>query len=126
MTPSKYHLNFFKFHALSDALDNPEKYFGPNYATLLNFWNFLENLTKEQVEKIPSRVDSVSGRYSVFEESRNITKDYWHCVCSLGSTVFNDGSKSSIMARASHEIIAMHSIIEHGYKFKALPLFENL
>jgi hypothetical protein len=125
MIPSKYHLNFCRFHALSDALDNPEKYFGPNYATLLNFWNFLENLTKGQVEKLPSSV--VPANYSVFDESRNIIKDYWYgCVGCLGSTVFDNCPKSHIMAHASHEIIAMHSIIERGYKIKALPLFENL
>ena len=69
MNYSQFHRNFADNNQLAVALENPEKYFGPNYATLLNFWWFLTTLTDAQEEELFDKGDRVFSSKRLFEAS---------------------------------------------------------
>jgi hypothetical protein len=48
MTYSKTHQRFSERLKNPDALTNPEKYLGPNYQDVLNFWIYLDSLSDEE------------------------------------------------------------------------------
>jgi hypothetical protein len=127
MSYSQFHRNFANSNQLSDSLENPEKYFGPNYATLLNFWWFLTTLTDAQEEELfdkRDRVFSSSSSRRLFEAS-GIASDHFY-TGSLSRIVFFDGGNSMEKALASHEIIGMHILLDWNESLKILPLFSNL
>ena len=124
MNYSQFHRNFANNHQLSDALENPEKYFGPNYATLLNFWWFLTTLTDAQeVELIEKRNRVFSSRLSFAASGK--ASDHFY-TGSLSRVVFLNGGNSMAKAEASHEIIGMHILFDFNESLKILPLFSNL
>jgi hypothetical protein len=48
MTYSKTHKRFSELLNQPDALTNPEKYLGPNYQDVLNFWIYVDTLSDEE------------------------------------------------------------------------------
>jgi hypothetical protein len=48
MTYSKIHKRFSKRLNKPEALTNPEKYLGPNYQDVLNFWFYIEGLSDKE------------------------------------------------------------------------------
>jgi hypothetical protein len=50
-------MNYSKAHSrlakdFPDVLTEPEKYLGPNYKTVLNFWSFMDTLNEDQWFKV--------------------------------------------------------------------------
>jgi len=121
---SQFHQNFANSNQLSDALENPEKYFGPNYATLLNFWWFLTTLTDAQEDELFDKRDRVFSSRRLFEASGRASDHFY--TGSLGSIVFLNCGDSIAKAEASHEIIGMHILFDWNESLKILPLFSNL
>jgi hypothetical protein len=124
MNYSQFHRNFANSNQLADALENPEKYFGPNYATLLNFWWFLTTLTDAQEEELSDKKNRLSSSGRSFEAS-GIASDHFY-TGSLSRKVFLDGGNSMKKALTSHEIIGMHILLDWNESLKILPLFSNL
>jgi hypothetical protein len=81
-------------------IENPEKYFGPNYKTLLNYWIYKENIIVEH-----SRLDSDIFTYALKVVNYDIAN--W---CN----------------NTSREIIASHIILDAGRTLKFIPLLEKL
>jgi hypothetical protein len=48
MTYSKIHQAFSELLEQPDAITNPEKYLGPNWEDVLNFWIYLDTLSDEE------------------------------------------------------------------------------
>jgi hypothetical protein len=48
MTHSKIHKRFSERLNQPDALTNPEKYLGPNWEDVLNFWIYLDTLSEQE------------------------------------------------------------------------------
>jgi|694.fasta_scaffold14770_14 hypothetical protein len=48
---SEIHRDISEVNKNQDILTNPEKYFGPNYKILLNFWLYYDELSREQMGK---------------------------------------------------------------------------
>ena len=124
MNYSQFHRNFADNNQLADALKNPEKYFGPNYATLLNFWWFLTTLTDAQEEELFDKKNRVSSSRRLFEASGKASDHFY--TGSLGRNVFLNRGNSMEKAQASHEIIGMHILFDLNESLKILPLFSNL
>jgi hypothetical protein len=124
MNYSQFHRNFANNNQLSDALENPEKYFGPNYATLLNFWWFLTTLTDAQEEELFNKKKRVYSSRHLFYASRRASGQFY--TGSLGRDVFLNCGNSFVKAEASHEIIGMHILLDLNESLKILPLFSNL
>jgi len=58
--------------APSDVLTNPQDFLGPNYQTVLNFWTFMDSLTKDNWKEVASRhyaLDS-AARYAAWSAAR--------------------------------------------------------
>jgi hypothetical protein len=77
MTYSKIHKRFSKRHNKPEALTNPEKYLGPNYQDVLNFWIYLDTLSKQDKEKINDRYLALDNivRDSAFVVARYAAKE---------------------------------------------------
>lgn len=103
---------FFSDHLIdSNVLTNPEKYFGPNYKTLLNFWIYWETLTSG--EKI-----------NVLDRQLNITKQFYfqELLECAGKFI----TVNSHLYFNELEIICANEILESGKSLVFLPLLENL
>jgi hypothetical protein len=126
MNFSKFHLNFANNNLLADSLDDPEKYFGPNYATLLNFWWFLTTLTPAQEEELDriTQLNRVFASKRLFVASAEASNASY--TGSLNRNVFECCNNSMKKTEASHEIIGMHIILDLNESLKILPLFSNL
>ena len=124
MNYSQFHQNFANNNNLADSLDDPEKYFGPNYATLLNFWWFLTTLTdaqEDELSRIKNLVNSSARLFNASEQASNV-----HYTNSLCSSVFRNDRNSITKTEASHEIIGMHILLEWKETLEILPLFSEL
>jgi hypothetical protein len=124
MNYSQFHRNFANNNQLSDALENPEKYFGPNYATLLIFWWFPTTLTDAQEDELSDKKNRVPSSGRLFAASMKASDSFY--TCSLGHKVFLNCGNSIVKAEASHEIIGMHILFDWNESLKILPLFSNL
>lgn len=62
-----YH-NFYLSHSVDYQIDN-EELFGPNYKTILNFWNYRESLNEQKFEKYWDVIWAMDGqtRNSAFQ-----------------------------------------------------------
>jgi hypothetical protein len=47
--------------AQSDVLTDPEKYIGPNYETVINFWWTMDSLTKDQWKEVARRLNALDS-----------------------------------------------------------------
>ena len=48
---SLFHKRISEYEYNPEIIDDPEKYFGPNYKILLNFWIYLERIGPEKLKK---------------------------------------------------------------------------
>lgn len=48
---SSFHRRIIEYEYNPEIIDDPEKYFGPNYKILLNFWIYLERIGPEKLKK---------------------------------------------------------------------------
>ena len=124
MNYSQFHQNFANNNQVADSLNDPEKYFGPNYATLLNFWWFLTMLTVAQEDELSRIKNPVNSSNRLFIASKQASNSFY--TGSLSRDVFEDGRNSMMKAEASHEIIGMHLLLEWKEPLKILPLFSEL
>jgi hypothetical protein len=107
---SEKHLAISKIYNEPEILTNPEKYFGPNYKTLLNVWiygesltplqrshyqNLWENLTSENKRKQHENIYTYSKKYRGFEMTNSLYEK---------------------------EIIVAHLILENGGELYSVPL----
>jgi hypothetical protein len=103
-----------------DAIENPEKHFGPNYEAVFNCWSFFDTLTQEQKEELSKRGDFSPEFYAskVFAAFR--------------STVGRKATLSDYLgghmtcAMISYEIIGMQVLLDQGHSLYFIPLLENL
>ena len=128
MNYSQFHQNFANNNQVADSLNDPEKYFGPNYATLLNFWWFLTTLTdaqEDELNRIKNRVNSSNYLFTASEQASNVSDTGSFCLF-LSRDVFEKCRNSMTKAEASHEIIGMHLLLDWKEPLKILPLFSEL
>ena len=89
-----------------NALSNLEEYFGPNYETVLNFWSWIDTLSKEQINLIQETVISHEYNNSVFDAYAEVTNGR---PCRL-----SEYTGSYTLAMVSYEIIGMHVLLGNG------------
>ncbi len=106
------------------ALTNPERYLGPNYKTVLNFWYYIDTLTTEQWRVVTHRYDNIlkTDKAQALRDCRKATDDV------IGeSLAFNVFMISPDYAEsATRELIAMHILLGQGKKLTFVPLFDGL
>lgn len=116
MKISKAHQKFSEYLQKTDALENPQNYLGPNYLSVLNFWLYLDNLSKEQMEKC-SKIHRSMELIDLPEATIVGSYNAWN------STHIFLGIAA---ADATYELINLESLLQNGYTVKYIPLFDNL
>ena len=109
---SARHRRFSNSICSEEVLSFPEKYFGPNYKTLLNFWIYWESLSLRQEDKYFLKPFPSDSFVRVQRHSREITDvmnitDYPFYYIEL-------------------EIMAAHILIDSGEPVAFIPLLEDL
>jgi hypothetical protein len=125
MTYSKIHQKFSKILKNPAALTNPEKYLGPNWEDVLNFWIYLDTLSDEEKNEMRQRCWDLDGDVRI---SANVVASdsadevvgwgfreaaYWAACDVTGRVVFGD---------ATYELIAHHKLLEQNKTLTILPL----
>jgi hypothetical protein len=105
---SERHELFSRIIENPKVLSQPEKFFGPNYKTLLNFWIYWESLTENQKDSYflkPFPADSFARIQSHFNVMNIPNYGFYYIEL---------------------EIIGAHNIINSSDRLIFLPLLENL
>ncbi len=107
------------------ALTNPEKYLGPNYRTVLNFWYYIDNLTEERRGVVNSRYWDIpeDARFAALASARKAAIDV---VGGLNRSAAYMVSHGFAAPYATYELIAMHNLLEQGKTLTFVPLFDSL
>jgi hypothetical protein len=112
-----------------DVLNHPEKYLGPNWEAVINFWLYLDTLNKKQLKVVEERYRALS------EEQNDI--DYNRAEVATKATIryaFDasySASDSVSCAKpaayyATEELIGLDKLLEQGYQPVFFPMFLDL
>lgn len=114
-----------EFDSLEDAL-------GPNYQTVLNFWLYLDTFDDEQLENIGKnycairRLGIEEGEFvSLIKTILPHEGTLWHYVTDAVRVICcRYCDYRFAIAWATHELIAMHKLIETGREIGLIKLFD--
>jgi hypothetical protein len=113
---SKIHQNFSNYLRQPEALTNPEKYLGPNYQDVLDFWFYIEGLSDEERKEMSDRYQALDDnvRFSAWNAARHAadavvgwefrSAAWWAACYVTGKGVFGE---------ATEELIAYHKLKDH-------------
>jgi selenophosphate synthase len=125
MTYSKTHKRFSERLNNLDVLTNPEKYLGPNWKDVLNFWIYVETLSDEEKNEMWQRYWDLN--YNVRESARIASRDAPDGV--VGREFINaaweaayDVTGKGVFGVATEELIAHHKLLEQNKTPTFLPL----
>jgi hypothetical protein len=73
-----------------EVLSNPEKYLGPNWVKVLDFWLYLDTLSEEQLKDVEERYDASSdGEGSIaYNKSMKAAEATTKYYCAVGSSAY--------------------------------------
>jgi hypothetical protein len=126
MTYSKIHKLFSNYLEQPDALTNPEKYLGPNWQDVLNFWIYLDSLSDQEKEELWQRF-----YWALDEEVRNSAFDVaMDAAEEVVGREFRDEAWDAadvvtgwwVFGDATLELIAHHKLLEQDKTPTSLPL----
>jgi hypothetical protein len=115
MTYSKIHQKFSERLEQPDVLTNPEKYLGPNWEDVLNFWFYVEGLSKQEEDEMWQRYWSLDDdvRDCAFFAARDAAIEV------VGWEFINAAWRAArgvtgwcIFSCATYELIAHHKLLE--------------
>jgi hypothetical protein len=136
MNYSFIHLKLYKTYP--DIFEKPEKYLGPNYQTILNFWWVVDGLNYEQVrilEKIYNKT-SYEIRSHIYRQINEHVKtekyefeEYiWNAVVGAcedkHDSLFN--GFDLLMGWITLELMVMHELLDKGLYLLFVPMLEDL
>jgi hypothetical protein len=101
-----------------------EKFLGPNWKDVLNFWIYLDNLRPEQLNRANELFWSldVSERIAASELA-------WDATCATIGVYYNVDISENLttdIGKATLELIGSQKILEQGKSLTFVPLFLNL
>jgi hypothetical protein len=104
-------------------LTNPEPFLGPNWETVLRWWLYYESLTDEQKDELVRRHCAIDNDTCIraWGLARNAADEV------IGE-YFRDKIKniSPYPSTLTHELIAMHLLLERGHQLTFVPLIKDL
>jgi hypothetical protein len=128
MKISKIHQSFSDHLGEPKVLTNPEDYLGPNWEDVINFWLYVDTLTKEEREKMSDSYWDLD--YDVLDSAENAAWDSSEEV--VGEEVANmawnaalDVTDYSVFGFVTDELLASHKLLEQNKTLVALPLCIN-
>ena len=128
MTISKTHQEFADILGSPDAIEHPEKYLGPNWETVINFWKWIDKLSDKQLDVAKDRYreaydNSYGEWYAALHTALEASKDV------VGENVNDAAWKATpyfVVGDATLELIAMHDILNQGKTLYFIPMFDGL
>ncbi len=111
-----YDLNVYHNINKQDVLENPEKYLGPNYKEVLNFWFYWDSLSYEQNSVISQRCHNINSQ--TFSKALKIAKE-------LALEVIDPRFVKDLYFEEL-ELVAAHLYLERNIPFTFLPLIFDL
>jgi hypothetical protein len=134
MKISEAHQNFaarLQFHygiPKQEVLSHPEKYLGPNWEAVINFWLYFYTLSKEQLNVVHKRY--VSLRDYLDEVNDNFWDVTWDVARSTITVehlrIAGDSVAYDVAAWVTYELIGLQKLLDLGYQPAFFPLFLNL
>jgi hypothetical protein len=125
MTYSKIHKLFSNYLKQPDALTNPEKYLGPNWQDVLNFWIYVEGLSKQERVEMWRRYRALDCGVQISANNTaraaadefvgaEFSNEAWYAAC--------DVTGWGVFGYATWEIIGHHKLLEQNKTLIFLPL----
>lgn len=133
MTLSTIHRTLIEKSRGKDIVD----ILGPNYETVLNFWHYVETISKEEFGAIEaSYIENTDIFYNDEVSHRNLLTNFVNSISSIPehdiwNTSFVYESRGTpfsaicAISWATHELIAMHELFNRGYKLLYVPMFQK-
>ena len=130
MNYSKAHQHLAQWSGTPDVYDNPEKYLGPNYESVLNFWWYLETLTKKQLLELEGKYEleyvQCNNRYDVLADHVEEILDREKRANAVGVSRSHVrsiiGQFPRIPAPVTLELIALQTILDKGEELIFIPM----
>ena len=125
-------MNYSKIHQLlrkeylSDKInDSPDLYLGPNYASVLNFWWYLESLSQiAKIDYCDNSATKPSGYNNFIIEQANLLTNYHQAEAWYATQMALNIGKW--YGWVTVELICMHKILDEGMSPFYLPkIFEQ-
>jgi hypothetical protein len=96
-----------------EVFEHPEKFLGPNYKMVLDFWTKIDSLTEK--EEFYQRCDRKNDWYVMgYDDWQKARSKAW-------DLAFYD----DIIDIATYELMAMPFLLKHGHKLVFVPLIEQ-
>ena len=138
MNYSKAHQNFSNRLQNPEALTKPQNFLGPNYETVLNFWWYMDGLTRHQWNEVDRRCDAidpaawnaagyaslpaarVAAGSAAGDAARSARDAAWYAARSAAwdAAWYAAGN-------ATCELIGMHALLDDSKTLLFVPLFNN-
>ena len=140
MNYSKAHQKFSNRLQNQEALTNLQDFLGPNYETVLNFWWFLDSLTKDNWKEVASRhyaldyaarhaAGDAAGYAAGYAASNAIVNAAGYAAGVAAGYAAGDAAWDAAWdaaAYATYELIGMHTLLNDGKDLLFVPLFNDL
>lgn len=133
MNYSKTHQRFSAYLKVPESLERPEDFLGPNYASVLNFWSWIDTLTAGQSSDVALRWQTYygTGQCSVIEDaSYAVNHKAAHAAWeATWLDVWKNGGDWGVaraITWATQELIGMHILLEQGNQLVFVPMFDNI
>jgi hypothetical protein len=147
MNHSKAHQKFSNRLQNLEAPTNPQDFLGPNYETVLNFWLYMDGLTRHQWNEVARRYRALAlaARVAARDAAWNAAWDAawdaagadadaaataaWRAASDAASDAARDTAGFAARDAASdatYELICMHTLLDDGKDLLFVPLFNDL
>ena len=131
MNISKAHKRFSELLNNPEVLTNPEEFLGPNFEAVLNFWLWIDGLSRDQWETIRcSSWDFYNNQRSEWLKARDEAIKAsnetigWKFACIAADAAW-DVYGYYAACYATRELIGMHKILEQQKPLLFIPLAFN-
>jgi hypothetical protein len=135
MKISKTHKSFARRLNNPYFINYPERYLGPNGEAVINFWLYLETLSKDQLKVVRDRYLALSqedrnvayGRVSnAVQATTKYDKYAGYAAYVAIRGVYSSFFVYSAADYATEELIGLDKLLELGHKPVFFPMFLNL
>jgi hypothetical protein len=125
MKISKIHKKFANRLYPQDTLNHPGDYLGPNWEEVINFWLYLDTLTKDQLWVVEKHcLDLSNGELCIAcNRAFNVAKGTTKYAYEASGAVYIGVFRVKIAAWATLELIGLQKLLEKSYKPLFFPMF---
>lgn len=118
MNYSTTHLKLSRDFNSPNVLTAPQDFLGPNYATVINFWWYIDGLTEHQWTEVADRYYSLD--YTFSRDAAGIAASY----AAASVSGFATTMPRTTQLHATYELMGMHKLFERGKTLTFVPMFD--